>query len=148
MKQKVFDLWQSARWRLLVFRQAMAQVSVALVICALVAGLYKSRAHFMFACCAAAALLLAAAWFSFCRWRDGKPARRDAQAVPYILRWNKGRRGHRPAFLMDSADFDDDLTPFTMSSEEDFSESECLVARAAAQALAAAVMLVVSFAAL
>ncbi|MBO4297618.1 MAG: hypothetical protein IKS52_12765 [Clostridia bacterium] len=144
MKPKTPDLLRQPKWRLLVFRRAMTHVSAALVICALIAGLYRSRAHFMFACCAAGTLLLAGGWITYCRWRDGRLPEERAAGAPYILRRDKRRRPHRPAFLMDSADFDDDLTPFTTAAEEDFPIEALVRARIAAQALAGAVMLAVS----
>ena len=145
MKVKASDgLWRQPKWRLLVFRKVMAQVSAALVICALIAGLYRQRVYFVFACCAAGTMLLAAAWFIHCRWRDGKPLRRRARGVPSMLRPDKPRRAHRPAFLMNSEDFDDDLTPCTTAADEDFSEAACAQAQVAARVIAGIVMLVLS----
>ncbi len=144
MNMKVSDsLWRQPKWRLLVFRRAMAQVSAALVLCALAAGLYRSQIYFTFACCAAGTMLLAGAWMGYCRWRDGIPPKRPAN-VPYMLRRDKIRHGRRPAFLMNSEDFDDDLTPCTSVAEEDFSETACLLARMMARVVAGLFMIAVS----
>ncbi len=144
MTRETCEAWKRPGWRLLVFHSAMTHLSAALVISALIAGVYRRRVYFMFASCAAGMLMLAAAWREYCRWCDGKPLNRRTEAVPYSLRREKARVRRRPAFLMDSRDFDDDLTPDTMAAEEDFSDADCFRARVAARALAGALMLAVS----
>jgi len=141
MKRKTVDLWRQPKWRLLVFRRAMTHASTALVISALISGVCRSLTHFMFAACAAGVLLLGGSWRDYCRWRDGKPLGRRPSGVPYSLCRDRSRR---PAFLIDSADFDDDLTPYTAVAEEDFSDEACRRARVAAQALAGMLMIAIS----
>ena len=142
--KRAIELWKEPKWRLLVFRRAMLHLGVALVVSALIAGAYQSRVHFMFAACAAGVLLTARAWWDYCRMRDGKPLAAERDKVPYILRRDKGARRHRPAFLMNSEDFDDDLTPYTTAAEEDFDENELRRAHIAAYLLSGALMIVIS----
>ena len=137
-------LWKNREWRLLLFHGAMTRFAAALVLCALAAGVFREGPAFMFACCAAAALLLLSAWLLYCRFRDGKtpePPRR----VPWMLRRAHPAKPHRPAFLMDSRDFDDDLTPYTALAEDHFSPREQLLARAYSSLAASCLMLAASF---
>ena len=115
---KTTDLLKNKKWRLLIFHRAMVLFSLALVFSALAAGLYQSRVYFSFGACAAGALLWAKAWLDFCRWRDGKPLERTREKTPYMLRARKKKTVHKPAFLMNASDFDDDLTPWTALGEE------------------------------
>ena len=103
-------LWKNREWRLLLFHGAMTRFAVCLVLCALAAGLFRETRTFMFASCAAAALLLLSAWLWYCRFRDGK-IQESRLRVPWMLQRTHPSKPHRPAFLMDSRDFDDDLTP-------------------------------------
>ncbi len=124
---KKADLWKDRGWRLLVFHRAMVHLSVALVLCALIAGSYGQRVYFTFAASAAGTLLFAWAWREYCAWLDGKPLKR-AGGVPYFLRRDKTKRLHRPAFLMNHQDFDDDLTPYTSFGADAFSDVQCRLA--------------------
>ena len=142
--KRAAELWRTPRWRLLVFRRAMLHLGVALVVSALIAGAYQTRTHFMFAACAAGVLLMARAWWDYCRMRDGRPLTAERSKTPYIFRRDKGARRHKPAFLMNSEDFDDDLTPYTTAAEEDFTENEIRRAHMAAYLLSGALMIVIS----
>ena len=135
------SVWKQRKWRLLVFRRAMVRLSAALVISALAAGLYRMRAYFAFAACAAGVLLLARAWWGYCGWRDHRPYRRDTGKVPYMLRKEKGKKPHKPAFLMNSADFDDDLNALTAVGEDGFSEDQCRIADISAAVLSGLLMI-------
>ncbi len=129
----------------MVFRKAMAVLAAALALCALVGGLYGQRVYFTFALCAAGGLLAARAWFGYCRGKDGKGRVGKAVKIPQMLRGTPARRAHRPAFRMNSEDFDDDLTPYTVAREEDFPEKWQWAGALAADCLAAAILFTVSF---
>ena len=137
-------LWKKPKWRLLVFHQAMVMLGTALVICATVAGCYGQRVYFSFAASAAGVLLLARVWFLYCRWRDHRPDRPREMTIPYMLRRKKEKRRHKPAFLMDSRDFDDDLTAATVVSQEGFSLDQCRLAQLVSAILAGAMMILIS----
>ncbi len=135
------NIWTPQKWLLLVFRGAMARLSAALVISALAAGLYRMHAYFVFAACAGGVLLLARAWWGYCRWRDQKPYRRKTEKVPYMLRGLKEKKAHKPAFLMNSGDFDDDLNALTAVGEDGFSEDQCRLADIGAAVVSGLLML-------
>ncbi len=139
------DFCKNRKGRLLVFRQAMAMLSVNLVLCALISGLYRSRLYFSFAASAAGVLLILRAWFSRCRWKDGHRYAARPDRVPYLLRGRQPKRVRKPAFLMNSTDFEDDLTRFTVTGEEDFSDDECWRARILSCLLCGALMIFFSF---
>lgn len=138
-------LWKQPRWRLLVFHRAMAMLSAALVISALIVGVYRQRAYFAFAACALGTLQLARAWWDDCRRRDRKPCAEKPAQVPWMLRRTREKRRYKPAFLMDSRDFDDDLTACTAVSADGFSEDQCRLAQIAAELLSGALMILISF---
>ena len=137
-------LWKNREWRLLFFHGAMTRFAVCLVLCALAAGLFRETRTFMFASCAAAALLLLSAWLWYCRFRDGK-IQESRLRVPWMLQRTHPSKPHRPAFLMDSRDFDDDLTPYTTLAEDHFSSRELLFTRSLSSLAASCLMLAVSF---
>lgn len=136
---------KKGKWRLLVFRRTMAMLSVNLVLSALVAGVYGSRIYFAFAACASGILLLGRAWKSQCCLADGRQYKRTPARVPFILRGAGARPVRKPAFLMGSADFDDDLTPFTVAGEEDYSDEACWKAKSLSCLLCGMLMLLLSF---
>ena len=144
MKLLAAEAASDRRWRLLVYRGAMRSCGVALMLCALVGGLYGSRVYFIFALCAAGALMLLSAWRWWGRLRDGRPIRRNEGNTPFIWRRDKRLKPHKPAFIRDGMDFDDDLTPLTTAREEGFSDAQALLARAASALLAAALLFALS----
>ena len=139
------ELMKNSKWRLLVFREAMAALSAALVLCALIWGAYRSRVYFTFAAAAAGVLLIARAWIAFCRWKDGRAGGVQKIRVPYMLRGRKPVRRHKPAFLMTGEDFDDDLTPFTVAGEGDLGEDQARRAKVFSGLLAGLLMILISF---
>ena len=139
------EAFKDRPWRLLTFRQAMVTLSVALVLCALISSAYQSRVYFCFAASASGVLLIARAWLSYCKWKDGRAYNRGRIQVPYSLRGIRPVRVRKPAFLMNSADFDDDLTPFTVAAEENFSDDRCWWAKIVSSLLAGALMILFSF---
>ncbi len=139
------DLIKNRRVRLLVFREAMTALSAALVICALVWGVYRSRVYFTFAAAAAGALLTARAWFIYCRWKDSKALGRKKPGVPFMLRGRKPVRGRKPAFLMTDEDFDDDLTGATSAAAEDLEPDQAWGAKVFSGLLAGLMLFLISF---
>ena len=139
------DMIRNGRWRLLVFRKSMLHFAAMLVLSALVSGLFQSRIYFMFAACTAGVLLAAGAWFRYCGRKDGKLFRKTGVRVPDVFRSPGRKKRYKPAFLMDSRDFDDDLTAYTMAAEEDFTDAERHWAEISANLLSAALLLAVSF---
>ena len=139
---RVTDMIRNSKWRLLTFRKGMLHFSAMLVLSALVSGIFGSRIYFMFASSTAGVLLAAGAWFRYCRW---KPLRDAGMRVPDIYRSAGRRKRYKPAFLMTSRDFDDDLTAYTMAAEEDFSDAERQVSEISANLVSAFLLLAVSF---
>ena len=139
------SLWKQPKWRLLVFRQAMGMLSAALVMSAAAAGVLGRRFYFTFAASTAGVLLLGRAWLEFCRLRDHRPLEENRKKPPAMLCRPEKRRRHKPAFLMNAADFDDDLTPYTAVGFEGFGDDGCRLARTAAAVLAGLLMIAVSF---
>ena len=123
----------------------MLHFAAMLVLSALAAGLFQSRVYFMFASCAAGVLLAAGAWFRYCRWKDGKPFRSLPARIPEMYRGAGRRRRYKPAFLMDSRDFDDDLTAYTTAAEEDFTDNERGASEIAADLVSGLLLIAVSF---
>ena len=140
------DLWRWHPWRRVVFHRTMTHLSAALVLSAAAAGLYQDRVYFMFASCAAGVILIARAWLAYCRWSDPckKEDRMDGK-IPYLLKKEKSPHRHKPAFLMNAGDFDDDLTPRTAVDEEIFTDAQRTRAHIAAFVLSGCVMLLLSF---
>lgn len=139
------DLLRNGKWRLLVFRKGMLRFSAMLVLSALLSGVLGNRIYFMFASCAAGVFCVAHAWFGYCRWKDGKPLRKPGARIPELYRGAGRQKRHKPAFLMDSRDFDDDLAAYTVAEEEDFTEKERRLADISASLAAALLLLLVSF---
>lgn len=139
-------LWRWPSWRRVVFHRAMTHLSAALVLSAAAAGLYQDRVYFMFASCLSGVILIARAWLAYCRWSD--PRKREKQMdvkIPYLLKKEKNPRRHKPAFLMNAGDYDDDLTPVTAVDEEIFTDAQRAGAHIAAFVLSGCGMLLLSF---
>lgn len=142
---KAFNVFRDRAFRLMVFHAAMTHLAVSLALSALAAGIYQSRVYFSFAACASGVILIGKAWFDYCAFRDGKPLREKEGKVPYMLKNKKSPKRYRPAFLMNSRDFDDDLTPMTAFSAEDFSLSQRRLGSMAACLLSGCLMTLLSF---
>ena len=133
------------KWRLAVFRHAMGSFSAALVLSALISGAYGSRVYFTFAASAAGVLLWGRAWHGYLRLKDPNKAPAAKPRVPYVLRAAKPKRARKPAFLMNSEDFDDDLTRFTLTGEEAFTDAQRLKVKAVSDLFSGALMILLSF---
>ncbi len=124
-----FMMMERKKYLRVIYAMTMRYFSVALLFCAVIAGLYRSRMHFVFALCAAAGIFILWAWiahlkntgFNIVGFGETAPKKNK---LPYIL----GRRGetkfrHRPFFALKSDSFDDDLADRTSVSAEEFSEN-------------------------
>ncbi|HOS18114.1 MAG TPA: hypothetical protein PK438_02400 [Clostridia bacterium] len=111
----------------LVYRRAFRLFSIALVVSALLGGIYGIRLYFIYGLSASGCLCLCAAWFTRLAAKGFSPfppfRLRKAAKVPYSLRRFK-EAAHRPAFLMDYRNFDDDLTPASAVDEAAFDRTE------------------------
>lgn len=113
---------EKRNFRLVVFRLLCRYLGIALVISAVLGGLYRDRLHFIYGLCAAGAVLIAMGWWEYLRLTDSLPFRgrkKDKKAsVPYLLRKEKEKKRYKPAFLQKAEDFEDDLTPSTTADME------------------------------
>lgn len=133
----------------LVYSRAFRYLSAALVLCAVLGGLYAERRYFVFALCAAGMALLCWGWLGYLRatgtrlpgWRSDRPKHQ----VPYMYRRFKDHMHHRPAFLRDFRDFDDDLTAATAVDDSLFTERQASLALAMARAACGVLLLALSF---
>ena len=134
----------------MVYARALRYLGGALVLAAVVGGLYQSRLYFVFACCAFGFSFLCWAWFSYMRQTGlrvfGFRPEGQAAKTPYVHRKDKEQRPHRPSFAMDNMDFDDDLVRATTLDEELFDERRRGRARALARAACGVLLILVSFA--
>lgn len=112
----------------LIYAGAFRYLGIVLILCAIIGGLYRSRMHFVFALCAGGGFFIAWGWFTFLAASGMKvpgfgklPEQR--KKVPYMYRKDKGS-SRKPAFLMSSEDFDDDLNDEVSLSDDDFTEAQ------------------------
>ncbi|MEA5039119.1 MAG: hypothetical protein VB086_04695 [Clostridiaceae bacterium] len=144
------DAETKRRYLRLIYARALHYLGGALVLAAIVAGLYHSRVYFVFACCAFGFAFFCWAWFSYMRLTGlrmfGFHPDRDTKRVPYVHRRFKERRPHRPSFAMGNAEFDDDLVRATSADEELFSERQSVLARVWARVVCGALLVFVSLA--
>ena len=137
------------RYFRLIYQRTFRCLGAALVIALLTGTLLGGGILMVSALCAAGFVLIAWGWFNHLKRIGmntfGRMQRKKAPKVPWLHRRFKEQRSHRPAFRMDSADFDDDLTSATMVNAEDFSEKQQLAANAIARMLAGALLVLFSF---
>lgn len=132
----------------LIYSKGFRHLATALVLCALVGGIYESHTHFIFALCAAGAALIGWGWLLHLRSSGmrlpGLRTNRVKRHVPYIHQRFRGTPPQRPAFRKDYHDFDDDLTSATAVDETLFSKKEAEKARILASVLCGAVVIALS----
>lgn len=133
----------------LIYTKAFGYLGVMLVISLLLGTLLGGGIYMVHAVCALGFVMITWGWFTYLKMTGmrpfGKDPKQKKRRIPYMHRRFKEKKMHRPAFRMDSADFDDDLTASTMVSEEIFSEKQVDAARAAARALCGIAMVILSF---
>ncbi len=144
--------WTAAEkrtYRLILTRRTFACLGTALVLSAVVGGLYGDRMHFVWSLCAAGAILIALGWWEYLKVTETlhflKKRKAKKVKAPFSLRKNKGSTAHKPAFLQKAEDFEDDLTPQTTADEELFSEKERQYALVLSRIAAGVLLLITSF---
>ena len=116
------------RYMRLIYAGAFRYLGIVLVLCAIIGALYRSRMYFVFALCAGGGFFLAWGWFTYLAISGLKvpgfgklPG--EKKKVPYMYRKDKDAH-KKPAFLMSSEDFDDDLNDKVSLSGDDFTEAQ------------------------
>jgi hypothetical protein len=110
-----------------IYVMTLRKLSLALAMAAIIGGLiYADRLYFLYAICLQGAGFALWGWLAYLRTTGLRlPAWRASRArprVPYSLRRFKNQPlGHRPAFMRDFRDFDDDLNAVTTIDETAFS---------------------------
>lgn len=111
----------------MIYAKSLYRFGAALVLCALISGIFHSRLYFVFSACAAGFVFICGAWFIYMRRTglrvfgfapDKKPR------VPYVHQRFKRSVPHRPSFAMRNEDFDDDLVELTAADDESFTEAQ------------------------
>lgn len=140
---------EKQKYRLILFRRCFSYLGTGLVVSALVGGIYSSRMYFVWALCAVGAVLIAMGWWEYLRMTDSllfiKRKKKDETKVPFVLRKEKENRVHKPSFMQNAEDFDDDLTPYTTADAEIFSEKRRQSAVVISRIAAGVLLLLISF---
>jgi hypothetical protein len=136
-------------YRRVILRRTFSYLGAGLVISAIVGGLYRDRMHFIWALCAIGAIFLAYGWLEYLKMTDSLPFFHTKKAknvkTPFIWRNQKQKKWHKPAFMQNSEDFEDDLTAQTIADIEIFSEKRQSVALIISRAAAGILLLIASF---
>lgn len=140
---------EAKTYRLVLFRRTFSYFGTGLVISAIVGGLYRDRMHFIWALCAIGAILIAFGWFEYLKLTDSLPFFRKSKdkkiKTPYAWRKEKEVKRHKPAFMQNGEDFEDDLTPQTTADIEIFSKKRRSFALIFSRIAAGILLLIVSF---
>ena len=136
-------------YRRVILRRTFSYLGAGLVISAIVGGLYRDRMHFIWALCAIGAIFLAYGWLEYLKMTDSLPFFHTKKAknikTPFIWRNQKQKKWHKPAFMQNSEDFEDDLTAQTIADIEIFSEKHQSKALIISRAAAGILLLIASF---
>ena len=136
-------------YRRVILRRTFSYLGAGLVISAIVGGLYRDRMHFIWALCAIGAIFLAYGWLEYLKMTDSLPFFHTKKAknikTPFIWRNQKQKKWHKPAFMQNSEDFEDDLTAQTIADIEIFSEKRQSVALIISRVAAGILLLIASF---
>ena len=131
----------------LIYRNSFRLLSISLIISALLGGVYGMRLYFIYGLSASGCLCLCAAWFTYLSAKGFSPllpfSPRKTAKVPYSLRRFKAV-AHRPAFLMDYRDFDDDLTAVSAVDETAFDGAQVRKAKMLSRLSCGAVLVALS----
>jgi len=133
----------------LMYRQTFGYLGTLLVLSLLAGTLLGGGIYRVNALCAAGFVMIAWAWFHYLSMTGmnpfGRGKKRPRRKVPYLYRRFKEQKRHRPAFRMNSEDFDDDLTSATVVSPEQLTENQAQAAQALAKALCGVLLVIISF---
>ena len=133
----------------LIYMRTFRYLGIMLVVSLLLGALLGGGVYMVYAVCAMGFVMICWGWFTYLKMTGmrpfGRAPGRKKAKIPYIHRRFKEKRGHRPAFRMDSGDFDDDLASATLVSEEIFTKKQVDAARAIARAVCGAILVAVSF---
>jgi len=133
----------------LIYKSAFRYLGVMLVLSLIVGALLGGGAYMVNALCAFGFVMICWGWFTYLKMTGMRPFGRNPNKkkakVPYFHKRFKDKKPYRPAFRMDSEDFDDDLTSATAAAEEEFTEKQVDRARAIARAACGVIMVIVSF---
>ncbi len=145
-----FTVDEKRKYLRVIYAAMMRYFSIALILCAVIAGLYRSRMHFVFALCAIAGIFILWGWvahlkstgFNLIGFGELSPKKKK---IPYMLKKRgESKFRHRPFFAIKSDSFDDDLTDKTSISSEEFSEGQRNKAAVIARVLCGILLLLVS----
>ena len=134
--------------RLILFRRTFSYLGTGLVCSAVVGGLYGDRLHFIWALCAAGAIFIAFGWIEYLKMTDSLPffhkTKRKKAKTPYIWRNDKQQKRHKPAFMQNAEDFEDDLTPETTADMEQLSKKQRSAALIVSRIAAGLLLIIIS----
>jgi hypothetical protein len=142
---------ENARERMyvrLIYRRAFRLLSLALAASAALGGIYGMRLYFIYGLTASGCLCLCAAWFTYLAAKRLSPLLpfqlNKTAKVPYSLQRFKDV-AHRPAFLMDYRDFDDDLTAVSAVDEGAFDRAQIRKAKILSSLFCGMTLIALSF---
>lgn len=148
-KQPLISPQDKKTLRLIIFRRTFSYLGTGLVCSAVVGGLYGDRLHFIWALCAAGALLFAFGWLEYLKMTDSLPffhrSKRKKVKTPYIWRDKKQQKRHKPAFMQNAEDFEDDLTPETTPDMEMLSQKRRSAVLIVSRMIAGVLLILISF---
>ena len=133
----------------LIFNRTFKYLGIMLVVTLLLGTVLGRGVYMMYSACAMGFVMICWGWFTYLRMTGSlsfiRFTKKIRAKVPYALRRFKGRRPHRPAFRMDSSDFDDDLTAATAVSQDIFTKKQVDAAFALSRATCGAILVIFSF---
>ena len=136
-------------YRRVILRRTFSYLGAGLVLSAIVGGLYQDRMHFIWALCAVGSIFIAYGWLEYLKMTDSLPFfhKKKAKKIkpPFIWRNQKHKGHHKPAFMQNAEDFEDDLTAQTVADIEIFSEKRQFVALIISRIAAGVLLLILSF---
>ena len=148
-KQPLLTEQDKKTLRLILLRRTFSYLGTGLVCSAVVGGLYGDRLHFVWALCAAGAIFIAFGWLEYLKMTDSLPflgkSKRKKTKAPYIWRNQKQQKHHKPAFLQNAEDFEDDLTPETTPDMELLSQKQRSAALVVSRIAAGLLLIIISF---
>ena len=136
-------------YRRVILRRTFSYLGAGLVLSAIVGGLYQDRMHFIWALCAFGSIFIAYGWLEYLKMTDSLPFFHTKKAkkikTPFIWRNQQQHKHHKPAFMQNSEDFEDDLTAQTIADIEIFSEKRRSIALIISRVAAGILLLILSF---